>query len=482
VRDRRFAEVVLGIATAIVLLTYLALALFATPAADDYCYAVRARVLGFLPAQAVLYQKWSGRYTGTLLLSALGVTDMERIYPLVADAALVLTCLAMLALVAVVAAERLGLGRTLLAAGVLTALYLAGLPDVAQAIYWASGSLTYQAGNVGLTFLAAVLIYRERHAHHWALRSALWIAGAALVMLVQGTNDLTMLLTTFVLGAGALCAFRARRGSVGFWTGLLVVALVAGVVSGLAPGNFARAAAEATGPRLRPQPLLAAVLFLPWTVLRAAYWLSSLGLWAATMLWLDTGLPSARARLYRHGRFDRRYLLVPAAALGAYLALSFLGFLVNRHPLPERAESVLWLFFLLAWFPSATILTHWLAGDGLARYAGRLRVPALLLLAVSLLGAPNNFEAFKDAYRGYRYYREMAERREVIRAAKASGQADVVVPSLSRPPRSLMATEVTTDPHNHRNACLAEYYGLRSIRLGSEAPGPSAIRPWFVGE
>ena len=131
---------ILGTAVAIVLLTYLGLALFVAPAADDYCYAVRARVLGFLPAQVVLYQKWSGRYTGTLLLSALGVTDMERNYPLAAVAAVLLTYLGMLALVAAVAGDRLGRGRTLLAAGVLSTLYLAGLPDVAQAIYWATGS------------------------------------------------------------------------------------------------------------------------------------------------------------------------------------------------------------------------------------------------------------------------------------------------------------------------------------------------------
>src|SRR5262245_59509729 len=121
-------------AVAVVLLTYLGLALFVAPAADDYCYAVRARVMGFLPAQAALYQKWSGRYTGTRLLSTLGVTDIERNYPLVAVATILLTCLGMLALVAAVAGDRLGRGRTLLAAGVLSTLYLAGLPDVAQGI------------------------------------------------------------------------------------------------------------------------------------------------------------------------------------------------------------------------------------------------------------------------------------------------------------------------------------------------------------
>ena len=83
----------------------------------------------------------------------------------------------------------------------------------------------YQAGNVGLTFLAAILACRERRTRRSVLRIALWIAGAALVVLLQGTNDVTMLLTTFLLGAGALYAFRARRDSVGFWTGLLAVAV-----------------------------------------------------------------------------------------------------------------------------------------------------------------------------------------------------------------------------------------------------------------
>lgn len=94
----------------------------------------------------------------------------------------------------------------------------------------------------------------------------------------------------------------------------------------------------------------------------------------------------------------------------------------------------------------------------------------MLLLVVSLLGAPNKFEAFKDGYRGYRYYREMAERRRLIEAAKASGQKDLVLPSLSRTPRTVVATEITTDSGNFRNRCLADYHGLRSARLGSSEP------------
>lgn len=469
-RASRLAVAALAVVVATVLLTYVGLALFAAPSADDYCYAVKARTLGFLPAQAAWYRNWSGRYTGTLLLSAFGLTDIERTYSLLGAGAVLSIFLAMLALVVAAAGDRLGRGWACLSAGVLAALYLAGLPDVSQAIYWATGSLIYHVGNVGLVLLAAVLACRERHALPAVLRWLLWLAGAALVVLLQGTNDVTMLLTTFLLAGGTLFALRAGRDSLRFWGSLLVLALLAGGVSGLAPGNFARAAALTSSEMLRPQPLLAAVLFLPWTLLRAAYWLSSLGLWAATVLLLGASLPWARGHLYRAGRFDRRCLLLPAACGGAYFVLSLLGFVVNRYPLPERAESVLWVLFLVGWFPSAVVLAHWLAGEALAQHAERLRIPAVLLLVVSLLGAPNDFEAFKDGYRGYRYYREMAERRRLIDAAKASGQEDLVLPSLSRTPRTVVATEITTDSGNFRNRCLADYHGLRSVRLGSSEP------------
>ena len=64
------------------------------------------------------------------------------------------------------------------------------------------------------------------------LRWLLWLAGGALVVLVQGTNDVTMLLTTFLLAGGTLFAVRAGRDSARFWGSLLVLALLAGGVSG----------------------------------------------------------------------------------------------------------------------------------------------------------------------------------------------------------------------------------------------------------
>jgi hypothetical protein len=298
------------------------------------------------------------------------------------------------------------------------------------------------------------------------------MAAAALAVLIVGANEVSLVLTLLLLAAGTGGAFRAGRSTVAFWGGLLGLAVFAAAVSALAPGNFARAGAEAASPTvLRPPPLLAAVLFLPWTLLRLAYWSSSLGLWAATLLLVGKTWRWARGLLCPGGSFSRCYLRYPAAWAAGLVLLNLIGFVINRYPLPERAESVVWLLFLLGWFPSAVILAHWCGEAALEPPTVRLLVPVVVVLAVSIVGAPNNFEAFKDAYRGYRFYREVAERRAMIEAAKAAGQDDVVVPSLSRPPRTLLATEMTTDPENFRNRCVAAYHGLRSIRLGSPESG-----------
>ena len=56
-----------------------------------------------------------------------------------------------------------------------------------------------------------------------------------------------------------------------------------------------------------------------------------------------------------------------------------------------------------------------------------------------------------------------------IQQAKQHGETDITVESLSRPPRTLFATDIATDPGNFRNQCLSEYYQVKSIRLGAPA-------------
>ena len=258
-----------------------------------------------------------------------------------------------------------------------------------------------------------------------------------------------------------MLARRFRPGNARFWTALLVITLLGALASIFSPGNFARVQSLAGDGALRPGGAIAAVLFLPWFVLRAAYWLSNPAIWISALIILAAGRGEARHLLYRNGEFNKQWLYVPSIWAVLLLILTGLGFAINHYPLPERAESTVWFVFLLGWYPSFIIVFHYAAGELAGNFVEPFKRLLVAALVISMVGAPNIFEAFKDSYRGIRYWREMNARMSLIR--EASPLANLKVPGLSRPPRTLFTTDITSDPNNFRNTCLAEYYGLKSI-------------------
>jgi len=460
---------VLALVVTAVLALFIALSFFNYPAADDFCFAAKARQLGFFGAQAFWYDHWSGRYTLNSVWTAIMLSgDIVKIYRFPPIILLIATWLGFSFLTLRIAQGHLSRPFVLILGGVWTLLFIAGVPDPAQTFYWLGGSITYQMANIFLLFLLGLLIWRETTAKNNKLRTWIFVLSSLLVIATVGANEVTLLLTGAILFGGAFHALRTRRDSRAFWAGLLLIAIGAALISVIAPGNYQRYAGISGDNHLpRPEPWLAVLLYLPWVALRLLYWLSSLGLWASAFILLAATLPMARAWLYLDGKFDRRFLILPALWIATIFILNAPGFLINRYPLPERAESVVWLVFLLGWYPSFIVIAHFLAGDKI-QFADRRLIPlALVLLIFNLLGAPNIFEAYKDVYRGYRYDREMRERFSAIQAAKNRGETEIIVDSLSRPPRTLFATDLETDPDNFRNQCMREYYEVKSIKLGS---------------
>lgn len=465
-------KVLYGVAFAAVfgLLAILAaIGFFAVPSADDFCNADRYTKHGFWGAQSDLYLNWGGRYASNAAIVAfIALIDLRTLYGLVGALAHLLTFAAFLLLAREILRDWTSLPQQCLAAGVAAIIFFSGVPDPAQTYYWLSGTLTYQLGNVALILMTALLIRAERAIARHASALFSGLAAACCALVAAGANETSMLLALLILGAGALASMFLRRPATGLWIALTVVALAGTAAAVLAPGNFARMdALDSTG-LLRPSLWGAALLYLPWVGLRMAYWLSNAGLWAAVLLLFVATHSRVRNALFQSGSFNFRWFAVPLAWIGGLLVLNLLGFVVNRYPLPERAESVVYLLFLLGWFPTALIVSHYLLGNAPAP-SGRLAWSApVAVLAISLAGSPNVFEVYKDSYRGYRYWKEMQVRFAALELAQQSGDRDPVVTSISRPPRTLFATELTTDPANFRNVCMAGYFGLQSVRLGSK--------------
>lgn len=449
----------------------LALSLFAYPSADDFCLAVKLDRLGFGGAQAWWYQNWTGRYVSTAAISAfVAGGDLVEIYRFAAIAVLLLTFAGFAFLVWSLGRDRYSRRTVLLAAGVVSVLFMASTPDPAQTFYWLTGSFTYQLGNVFVVVLLALLVWREtRLTANTFLVAAAFVASAIAAVAAVGSNELSLLISVLTLSAGTFVAFWKRRDSRYYWAALAAIALAAALVSVTAPGNGVRAASMQGDGQIRLDAGLAALAYVPWTLLRVLYWLSNIGIWASALILLWATAPFTRRLLYSNDKFDKRFLALPIAWVLLVLLLNAVGFLVNRYPLPERAESVVALVFLLGWYPSFVVLAHYGFGDKLLpANEGRLRAAGALLL-VGLLGSPMVFEAYKDVYRGYRYDKEMRARFALLRSVQGNPAMAVTVGSISRPPRTLFATDFTTDARNFRNTCASEYFGVESITLGAPA-------------
>lgn len=343
----------------ILLAILVAISFFAVPSADDFCNADRYATHGFWGTQSDLYLNWGGRYASNAAIVAfIALGDLQRLYGLVGALAHLLTFSAFLLLTREILGERATLPQQCLVAGIASIVFFSGVPDPAQTYYWLSGTFTYQLGNIALILMIALLIRAERALvrQTTALFSGLVAACCALV--AAGANETSMLLALLILGIGTLASIRLGRPAAGLWATLTAIALAGAVAAAFAPGNFARMdVLDSTG-MLRPSLWGAAALYLPWVVLRMAYWLTNAGLWATAALIFVSTHSSVQSFLFRNSQFDRRWFLVPLAWFGGLLVLNLLGFVVNRYPLPERAESVVYLLFLLGWFPSALIIGH----------------------------------------------------------------------------------------------------------------------------
>ncbi|MDG4552551.1 MAG: DUF6056 family protein [Candidatus Contendobacter sp.] len=457
------------IVTAIIAL-FVALSFFDYPSADDFCYAVKTRQFGFIGTQEFWYKNWSGRYTLNFAYTLFTLSgDIFKIYYFPPIVLLISTWLGFCFLAAKIAQGHLSAFFILLIGGTCTVLFISGTPNIAQTFYWPGGSFTYQIPNTLLIFLLGLLIWRETTAIGNNTQTVIFFLSSLLVIAIIGANEISLLLTGAILFCGTIHALLTRRDSRAFWAGLLLIAIGAALVSVLAPGNYQRYSTLDQVTQLRLTPGVALLLYPPWVALRMLYWLSNLGLWASALIVLVITFPAAKTWLYSDGSFNRSFLLFPVLWIFMIFVLNGIGFLINRYPLPDRAESVVWLLFLLGWYPSFIILAHFTVGRTIPLDDRRLIQPAIVLLAISLLGSPNIFEAYKDTYRSSRYARELRDRFDAIRAAKNRGETEIVVGGISRPPLTLFTAYLETDPENFKNQCMSEYFEVRSIRLGSPA-------------
>ena len=182
--------------------------------ADDYSLASYVGRVGFWRAQQLWYNQWTGRFSYNALAS-MATFAGPRIVPFLPPIAIIAWFLSLLWMVSQ-GARMIPCANPFPFAVLLSALILcatlAGIPNMAQSLYWQIGICTKIAPLVLGTFNAGLLIYLFRRGTRGS-PSVILIAIIAALTFINGGFSETFALFQIVVNFAALLICDHRRES-----------------------------------------------------------------------------------------------------------------------------------------------------------------------------------------------------------------------------------------------------------------------------
>lgn len=449
------------------LLTYLLLALYAHPVADDFCYAAKSRGVSLWDWSYSEWLYWNGRYASNLLMIHGPLSwsdDFLPGYRAVPIVLLALTFLSIWFFLRRITQQALSTGQEMLGALVFLLLYLNLMPDLGEGFYWYTGAVTYQLGSILLVVHLGLLANKPRNGWMFAL---ILLLNIVLAVVIVGMDEVHMLLMVCLHVARTARSLRKRKAVP---SSLLLLAIVAGgaALMYFAPGNAVRGGMFADTHlfwRSLGMSALQAVRFV-------GMWVLSPALLAFSVLYIAVHRQlrdhvSAFVRLPQLSRWITAalpFMLVMASTFPAYWSTGQLG----QH----RTINVAYLFFIPLWFLN---LSLWLERPMLKPISRLLLPPKAMLafLALALLGlnlTHNGYAANSDLLSGRaaNYDRVLSQRETAVRAVATDPEAHVTFVRLENPPESLTNYEKLRPLRSWMMDCEARFFGAeeRQVQAG----------------
>ncbi len=485
---RRFPQVVTsltlivcGVVLAFPLFGYGYLGGFTRYVADDYCSSRTLAQHGFWGSQVWSYRNHSGRFFSYFVTIAAEFFGKQRIVPFVA-AILLISWLVVMTWTVWRLVKLLGWRHGFLGSIVLSELFLFAMlrtgPDPGQSFFWETGAFTYTLPIILLTLYLGLLFYYVRDQPRGTRQTLiLWLAGATSFCAAASSETNAAVQCIGFLAAILICKWGRSVGEsmrrclpvlhFGFWG-----ALVSSLVVVLAPGNAVREGKQRKVAAALPfvtvvvKSLVGSVVFVLHFLHHCPVAaVAVLGV-PAIMIWMEKSTPP----LQMPWRTAAGACLLAGACSFVLIFVSiFPGVFALSDLPPKRAE------FIPHWIMLATLLC---AGAALGSAAKRWRVvtPGLFLtLATSalilLLTLPwvlkSTWSTMAYAHESRLYAAEWDVEDAHIRQLKALGGPNIVLPwdaRIASGGNVQGLDSLSANPTFWVNKCMAEYYGVQSIR------------------
>jgi hypothetical protein len=372
-----------------------------------------------------------------------------------------------------------GVLTTILLSLATLAVLLACVPGISDYIYWFSGALGYEL-SIALGILLIVgLIGLDRHVPYSRQRRIRLLLLIALALVVSSLLEVSALSIIVVTASGALVVSRQSRLA---WLTICGVAILGLMITLVAPGNKERARllqeeASRVSSNVKPPPtrmherisMVSRIVVKGLAVLFTEWFTDVKFLSGSVLLILYRRLkgPAWNGPERSYGGLRSIVLLVWIMLVVAWYSAPVWFYFA--YP-PGRVAGGTYTIFLIGW-----IVNIWLWVPGLCSepdpradwFSEFMLGGALLIFALSLVTTGNARAALGDFLNGrlQAYHQALLRREQSCRQARVAGTSDVVLPGIPNVPKSFRDDVIRKEPEHWANKCLADYYGLESVRL-----------------
>jgi len=341
----------------------------------------------------------------------------------------------------------------------LSVLYFGIMPDLAEGLYWLTGAITYQLGNMlTIIYIGIVALFlQKKFIFNKPFHSLLCFL---MLFISIGFNEVN---TLILISIHVLVLFLLRK-ELNIRPTLLLLsafAILFSLIMILAPGNAARGDFFTNNYNILYSLKMTALqmirFFLKWASFPPLLLASVLFIPIGQMLFEQSPIFRKMAEIKIWQCFTLLCLMIFLCVFPAYWGTGILG----QH----RTLNAACFFFILIWFLFIFILSK---RFNLVQYTipAKLNNFVTLLFIACLLISGNSGIALLELGNGEicSFNTEMNERYTKLESAKQQGMKSVTLPTLKNRPASLFVLDIKPGYNNLVNRTYAIYFGIDTVK------------------
>jgi hypothetical protein len=477
ITNLQFTKSLLVSAILIVGALSLGFTLFSGPLADDFCRAAWPdEWQGALEKVRHTYLTWTGRWAAVSIYAFVfpHIPMTSATYPLLMVQSGVIWFTIFYISLHIFYGNTLSEARKAIFSSILCAVYWTGMPHPGDTWYWLTGTVEWQIPMLLFALSMLVLTGSRIRSGGRLERVTASFIGAGLGFLVTGFNELCGLLLLGTCTIATLLAFIRRRpdmAAIYLFAGIVAAAGVLITVG--APGNTLRIASDfpnSHDPIFAIRTLIVPGLNSPIEWLGDAR-LLALSLFLLTSLTFVNAQPEwTKWQLPLPSPFSSMAAFVPLVGFTAVAAGLLAVAYAQGSNLPQRALNILYAVLLVGWIAALIPLGQIVRKDiyRQGEFVRGAHMFAAIAFPITLLIAPNTLRAAYDLPDVVsRWHPSVISRDTEIRQLLLDGNQDIIIESTAPLPKLYLggSGDITSDPTDWRNVCVAQYYGVRSIAI-----------------